>query len=298
MGEFVTLARVYPPEASSSGEPSQHLLRFARSVLGGPGRANLMLRRTRCKGAHLPTAVAPPVRFGHDARMPSRRDREEDEQPRRPLPMSHRRSFVAHHTRLRPVPGLPSIRLHLAEDAVPVWQATEAATGLAGAPIPFWAFAWAGGLAMACFLAERPDEVRGRAVLDFATGSGLVAIAAARAGARHVTAIDVDPMACAACALNADANDVELTIVCDDPIDTTPEVDVVVAGDVWYERATATSAAPWLHRLASEGVRVLTGDPGRAYAPHGLLTLATFDVPTSLDLESTRSRPVRVGELR
>src|SRR6476469_8356077 len=125
--------------------------------------------------------------------MPSRRDRRAAEQPSRPLPMSHRRSFVAHPTRVRPVPGLPAIRLHLADDAVPVWQATEGATGVAGSPIPFSAFAWAGGLALAHFLAERTDEVRARGVLDFATGSGGGAIAAVHAGARSVVAPDVDP---------------------------------------------------------------------------------------------------------
>jgi len=296
MGDFVTLARVYPPEASSSGEPSQHLLRFARSVLGGPGRANLMLRRTRCKGAHLPTAVAPPVRFGHDARMPSRRDREEDEQPRRPLPMSHRRSFVAHHTRLRPVPGLPSIRLHLAEDAVPVWQATEAATGLAGAPIPFWAFAWAGGLAMACFLAERPDEVRGRAVLDFATGSGLVAIAAVQAGAQSVVAADIDPFAEAAAGLNARANGVRFEFVSRDLLlEEPPDVDVLLAADTWYEGPFAERVRPWLQAAADRGIRVLVGDPGRRYLPDGWLEeLAAYEVETTTRLED---RPVVTGRV-
>lgn len=209
-----------------------------------------------------------------------------------------RRAFVLEHTALERVPFVPEVSLYTATDITRLWQATNEYLEKVGIDVPFWSVPWAGGQALARWLLDDPGVVRGKRVLDFGTGSGLVAIAAALAGARDVTAIDVDPMACTACALNAEANGVELTIVCDDPIDTTPEVDVIVAGDVWYERATATSAAPWLHRLASRGVRVLTGDPGRAYAPHDLLTLATFEVPTSLDLESSRSRPVRVGELR
>ena len=108
--------------------------------------------------------------------MSTRRANESEDRPARALPLSHRRSFVAHHTRVQPLPGLPGLRLHLADDAVPVWQATEAATGVANAPLPFWAFAWSGGLALARYVAEHPHEVRGRRVLDFATGSGLVAI--------------------------------------------------------------------------------------------------------------------------
>ncbi len=242
---------------------------------------------TRSKGAHPLTCLTAPADLGHDARMPSRRDREEDDQPRRSLPMSHRRSFVAHHTRLRPVPGLPSIRLHLADDAVPVWQATEAATGADGAPIPFWAFAWAGGLAMAHYLEERPDEVRARTVLDFATGSGLVAIAAVRAGAASVIAADIDPFAEAAAGLNARANGVRYEFVSRDLLlEEPPDVEVLLAADTWYEGPFAERVRPWLQAAADRGIRVLVGDPGRRYLPDGWLEeLAAYEVETTTLLE-------------
>ncbi len=143
------------------------------------------------------------------------------DQPRR-IPLSHRRALVAHHTRLQPVAGIDGIRLHLAEDVAPVWHATEAALGLAGAPLPFWAFAWAGGLALARFVQEHPDEVAGRRVMDLATGSGLVAIVAALAGASSVTAADVDPFAEAAVGMNARANRVLIAFVGRDLLDGEP----------------------------------------------------------------------------
>jgi len=201
--------------------------------------------------------------------------------------MSHRRSFVAHHTRLRPVPGLPAIRLHLADDAVPVWQATEAATGASGAPIPFWAFAWAGGLAMVHYLEERPDEVRARTVLDFATGSGLVAIAAVQAGAQSVVAADIDPFAEAAAGLNARANGVRYEFTSRDLLlEEPPDVDVLLAADTWYEGPLAERVRPWLQAAADRGIRVLVGDPGRRYLPGGWLEeLAAYEVETTTRLE-------------
>jgi predicted nicotinamide N-methyase len=185
------------------------------------------------------------------------------------------------------VPGLPGIRLHLADDAASVWRATEFALGIAGAPIPFWAFAWAGGLALARFVAEHPDEVRGRRVLDFATGSGLVAIAAALAGASAVTAADIDPFAEAAVALNARANGVRLAFVGRDLLDEEPpDVDVLLAADTWYEGPLAERVLPWLRAAARQGTRVLVGDPGRRYLPtNGLAPLASYDVETTTLLE-------------
>jgi predicted nicotinamide N-methyase len=203
------------------------------------------------------------------------------------MPLSHRRSFVAHHTRLRAVPGIAGVRLHLADDAVPVWQATEAATGVAGGAIPFWAFAWSGGLALARYLEEHPGEVRGRAVLDFATGSGLVGIVAARAGARHVIAADIDPFAEAAAAMNARANAVRLEFVSRDLLDDEPpDVDVLLAGDTWYEGLFAERVYPWLLAAAARGTRVLVGDPDRVYRPaDGLAEIAAFAVETTTQLE-------------
>ena len=209
------------------------------------------------------------------------------DRPRR-VPLSHRRALVAHHTRLRPVPGLPGIRLHLADDVEPVWRATEAALGIAGAPIPFWAFAWAGGLGLARFLQEHPDEVGGRRVLDLATGSGLVAIAAVLSGASAVTAADIDPFAEAAVALNARANGVRIGFVGRDLLDDEPpDVDVLLAADTWYEGPLAERMLPWLRAAAGRGTRVLVGDPGRRHLPvSGLVPLASYDVQTTTRLEA------------
>jgi predicted nicotinamide N-methyase len=185
------------------------------------------------------------------------------------------------------VPGVPGVRLHLADDAAPVWRATEEALGIAGAPIPFWAFAWAGGLALARYIQEHPDEVAGRRVLDFATGSGLVAIAAARAAALRVIAADIDPFARVAVALNARANGVRIDYVGHDLLDRDPpDVDVLLAADTWYEGPLAERVMPWLQAAARRGTRVLVGDPGRRYLPaSGLVALATYEVETTTQLE-------------
>jgi len=219
--------------------------------------------------------------------MSTRRANEPEDRPARTLPLSHRRSFVAHHTRAQTLPGLPGLRLHLADDAVPVWQATEAATGVAGAPLPFWAFAWSGGLALARYLVEHPEEVRGRRVLDFATGSGLVAIVAAQAGAASVAAVDIDPFAEAAVGINAKANGVRIEYIGRDLLgEPPPDVDVLLAADTWYEGPFAERAYPWLLAAAAQGSRVLVGDPGRIYRPaDGLHEIASFEVETTTKLE-------------
>ncbi len=195
--------------------------------------------------------------------------------------------MIARHTRLTPVPGLPGIRLHLAADAAPVWQATEAELGVTSAPIPFWAFAWAGGIALARYLGDHPEEVRGRRVLDFATGSGLVAIAAMQAGAAEVTAADIDPFAEAAVALNARANHVRFGFIARDLLDEPPpDVDVLLAADTWYEGPLAERVLPWLRAAAGQGMRVLVGDPGRRYLPaSGLEPIASYEVETTTQLE-------------
>ncbi|HXI79511.1 MAG TPA: 50S ribosomal protein L11 methyltransferase [Verrucomicrobiae bacterium] len=211
---------------------------------------------------------------------------ETDDVPRR-VPLSHRRALIARHTRLRPVEGVTGIRLHLADDAAPVWRATEAALGISGAPIPFWAFAWAGGLAIARYLEEHPDEVAGKQVIDLATGSGLCALVAMRLGAAGATGIDVDPFAEAALALNARANGVRVGFIGRDLLDEEPPpADVLLAGDTWYEGPLAERVLPWLRRAAATGTRVLVGDPGRRYLPaDGLVQLAAYDVRTTTQLE-------------
>ncbi len=208
------------------------------------------------------------------------------DRPRR-IPLSHRRAIVARHTRLRPVPGVDGIRLHLADDAGPVWRATEAELGTANAPIPFWAFAWAGGLALVRYLAEHPDEVRGRRVLDFATGSGLVAIAAGRAGAAEILAADVDPFAAVAVEMNARANGVRIDYLGRDLLEEPPpNVDVLLAADTWYEGPFAERVMPWLAEAADLGIRVLAADPGRRYLPvDRFARIATYEVETTTELE-------------
>ena len=185
---------------------------------------------------------------------------------------------------------MPGVRLHLADAVEPIWHAVEEALGIDGAPIPFWAFAWAGGLALSRWLLEHPHEVAGRRVLDFATGSGLVGIVAASAGAADVTAVDVDPFAEAAVALNMRANGVRLTHRTWDLLDEPPpDVEGVLAADIWYEAALAERVLPWLRAAAAKGSRVLVGDPGRKYLPDpaaiGFRELARYDVRTTTTLE-------------
>jgi predicted nicotinamide N-methyase len=217
--------------------------------------------------------------------MSSRPTRDADAE--RSLSLARRRSLVARHTRLRTLDDVPTIQLHLADDVGPVWRATEEALGLRSGPIPFWAFAWAGGIALAKYLLEHPREVAGRRVLDFATGSGVCAIAAMQAGAATALAVDVDGFAEAAAAANARANGVRLRVIRRDLLDEEPpDVDVLLAGDTWYEGPFAERVLPWVQRAAERGTRVLVGDPGRRYLPAiGLERLATYDVHTTTQLE-------------
>ena len=211
-----------------------------------------------------------------------------------------RRRFVAAETRLFPVAGLPEIRLHQADDATSLWQkgaAELAAAGIGdgGAPLPFWAFAWAGGVGIARHILDNPALVRGRHVVDFASGSGLVAIAAARAGASTVAALDIDPFAAAAMRLNAEANDVALTIETADIVGNAVDADILLAGDVFYDRAMTAAVLPWLRKLAASGLLVVAGDPGRHYCPqHGVAVRATITVPTLAAVEDSGQKTVRV----
>lgn len=207
--------------------------------------------------------------------------------------------FVRRNTAIAPPPLVPEIRLHLALEITPIWQATEEALARAGLPPPFWAFAWAGGQALARFLLDHKGVVAGRGLLDFGAGSGLVAIAAAKADAAPVLAAEIDPFAAAAIAENAALNEALVATTTRDLVDTSDgRWQVVTAGDVCYERAMAGRVIPWLRRLAGQGALVLLGDPGRAYLPAaGLRERARYRVPVSRELEDRDFRETCVWEL-
>ncbi len=205
-------------------------------------------------------------------------------------------------TRLRPVPLVPEIWLHQADDPVSLWQRTELAAGRTGLDPPFWAFAWAGGQALARYLLDHREAVRGRHAIDVASGSGLVAIAAAKAGAAAVTAYDIDPLATAAIRVNAEANGVTVLAVCADVLDQDgppdPGPDLVLAGDAFYERDLADKVMRFLERGHARGAAVLAGDIGRAYLPRDRLRpLASYDVPGLRVLEGSDTKRTTIWAL-
>ena len=176
-------------------------------------------------------------------------------------------SPLAHATTLQRTPLCPEIALHLGEQVESVWRAIEDAMGRTGLPVPYWSAAWPGGQALARYVLDHPEICRGRRVLDLGTGCGIAAIAAALAGAAHVEATDLDPWAAQAARSNARANGVMLEPVEGDVIGQACRWDVVLAGDLWYERFLAARATQWLHDMRRSGATVLLGDPGRAYFP-------------------------------
>ncbi|MFN3513029.1 MAG: class I SAM-dependent methyltransferase [Phenylobacterium sp.] len=198
-----------------------------------------------------------------------------------------RKAFILENTRLQRPPHTPELILHLADEIAPIWRMTEEALAEIGLPPPFWAFAWAGGQALARYLLDHPQEVAGMRVIDFASGSGLVAIAAMKAGAASVLAADIDPFCGAALALNAEANGVSVGFTDKDLLDApAPEAEVILAGDICYEKPLAEKVMTWLRAAQARGARVLIGDPGRSYFPReGLQKLAEYQVPTTRELE-------------
>ena len=200
--------------------------------------------------------------------------------------------FVRRNTAIAAPPLVPEIRLHLATEVTPIWHATEESLARSGLPPPFWAFAWAGGQALSRYLLDHPAEVAGRFVLDFGAGSGIVAIAAAKAGAARVVAAEIDDFAGAAIAANAALSGVEIEITTADVVGTVdPRWEVVTAGDVCYEQPMAGRVTDWLRGLARSGRIVMLGDPGRAYLPAGgLCERNRYVVPTSRNLEDRDSR--------
>ncbi len=207
-------------------------------------------------------------------------------------PIEDPESFVRANTEPQRPPLVPEIELHLASEIVPLWQASEEELAATGLPPPFWAFAWAGGQALARYLLDHPEVAAGKRVLDFACGSGLQGIAAALAGARAVAAADIDPFARAAVRLNAGLNDVTLSVLEEDLLNQAGGGwDLVLAGDVCYEAPAAARIEAWLRRLADEGTTVLLGDPGRTYLPkEGLERIIAYAVKTSRELEDTDLR--------
>jgi predicted nicotinamide N-methyase len=208
-------------------------------------------------------------------------------------------SFVRSNTAIAAPPLVPEIRLHLATEVTPIWQATEESLARFGTPPPFWAFAWAGGQALARYILDSPETVAGRDVLDVASGSGMVAIAAAMAGANRVTASDIDLFAAAAIALNAALNGVSVSVEPRDLLDRGPAGwGVVTAGDVCYEEPMASRMITLLRRIAARGRLALLGDPGRAYLPReGLIERARYVVPVSRELEDREAREGVVWEV-
>jgi predicted nicotinamide N-methyase len=206
--------------------------------------------------------------------------------------------FVRENTRLMAPPLVPDVRLHLATEVVPLWRKTEEELAAEGIPPPYWAFAWAGGQALARYILDHPAEVAGRRVLDFGSGSGLVAIAAVKAGARDVVAADIDAFALAAIQLNAEANAVELQTTGEDLIGRDKRWDVILLGDMCYERPLAERLLAWLRTLAAGGTTVLLGDPGRSYFPKsGVEKLDTYRVQTTRELEDREIRETSVYRL-
>jgi predicted nicotinamide N-methyase len=206
------------------------------------------------------------------------------------------------YTRLSPVPLVPEIQIHQASEPIGLWEHTELAAGRTGLDPPFWAFAWAGGRALARYLLDYPEVVRGRRVIDIASGSGLVAIAAAKAGALAVTAYDIDPLAAAAIAVNALANKVKVNGVCADVLnDDGPhaaEGDLVLVADAFYERALADRVTEFLEQSRGCGAAILAGDFGRTYLPRDrLVALASYDVPGLLVLEGSEVKRTTIWTL-
>lgn len=203
--------------------------------------------------------------------------------------------FIRANTGVLSPPHVPEIRLHLATEAHELWLKTEEELEEIGLPPPFWAFAWAGGQGLARYILDHPEIVRGRRVIDFASGSGLVAIAAMKAGAASALAADIDPWAETAVRLNADLNGVEIAYTADDITGRDLTADVTLAGDVFYDKSFAERLLPWFTALVASGSTVIVGDPGRSYCPRERMTaLATYEVPVTRALEDSEVKRTTV----
>ena len=209
-------------------------------------------------------------------------------------------AFIRANTRLMAPPLVPEILLHLAEESLPIWRKTEEELGEMNVPPPYWAFAWAGGQALARYLLDNRTLVSGQVVLDLGCGSGLSGLAAAKAGAARVTAADIDGFALAAVALNAAANDVEITATAVDVLAAAPDPEwrVILVGDLFYERALATLVETFIDRAQANGALVLVGDPQRSYFPKQRFTaVAEYSVPVTRELEDSEIKRTSVWRL-
>ena len=207
------------------------------------------------------------------------------------------RQFILENTGIMSPPHVPEVQLHLADEAHDLWLKTEEELEEIGLPPPFWAFAWAGGQGLARYILDHPESVAGKRVVDFASGSGLVAIAAMKAGAGSVLAADIDPWTGTAIELNARLNGVAVGYTREDLVRTDIEADVLLAGDVFYDQGFAAALVPWFERLASRGVAVLVGDPGRAYLPKDRLeALGVYQVPVTRALEDSEVKKTTVWQ--
>jgi predicted nicotinamide N-methyase len=215
------------------------------------------------------------------------------------IPTLNPTTFISANTTILPVPLVPEIHLHLAHEAVPLWQKTEEELGEIGLPPPFWAFAWAGGQALARFVIDHPATVRHKRVLDLASGSGLVAIAAMKAGAASVLAADIDRFAMAAIELNARENAVQVLATAENLLGhAAPPVDVILVGDIFYEKSLAETVFAWLDAAKTSGMDVWIGDPGRSYLPkEKLVKRAEYNVPVTRDLEDAEIKRTAVWQL-
>ena len=217
-----------------------------------------------------------------------------------PPTLAGRTAFILANTRPQAPPHTPELVLHLADEVAPIWRMTEEALEEIGLPPPFWAFAWAGGQALARYVLDHPEIVAGRGVIDFASGSGIVAAAAAKAGAARVLAADIDPFCQAATAVNAEANGVALDYTSENLLDAAPPAwaGVILAGDICYEKPLAERVMAWLGAARAQGATVLIGDPGRSYFPReGLEKLAEYQVPTTRELEDMEVKKTAVWRL-
>jgi len=203
--------------------------------------------------------------------------------------------FIRANTALISPPLVPEVKLHLAHEALSLWEKTEEELQEIGLPPPYWAFAWAGGQALARYVLDNPRIVSGRSVFDVASGSGLVAIAAALSGAREIVASDIDPIACAAIAANAAANRLAINVAAGDPIGQDCGSEVILVGDAFYEKPLADRLLPWLEKLAGRGAEIFLGDPGRSYFPKNRFDLlGSYRVPVTRALEDAEIKATNV----